>query len=428
MKTIDPTPRQAELQTTRSFFLVLLLALVLRLVWAWWVPVIPVSDGEAYDAFARTLFQHGTFGWSAGDPTAFWPPGTTFLHTALFWLFGLRYEPIVATNIGLSLGIIWLTARLAARFWGQQVAIVSSLILAVWPTLVMYPTILASELPFLFLTLLAMDIWFGEKSGGRALGPWWAGVVLGLASLVRPQALLLPVVFAAAYVLTRRNPAFAAKAQLQWIAISALVMALLAAPWVWRNHQIYDEPLLTTNGGITLWMGNTPGTDGRYMPMPKSLDHLPGNEKARVLAQEAKAYILADPLAFMRRAATKLFILYNNESVGVSWNGKGIQEAFGGTWEVKLKRLTQVTWALIFALAVVGAAASLYKLGWVKTLFSPLTLSVAYFTAIHMVVVSQERYHLAFAGQLAIFSAVGLLTLLSWRGKRRKHPKTKLAP
>ncbi|MEZ5702009.1 MAG: glycosyltransferase family 39 protein [Burkholderiaceae bacterium] len=428
MKTIDSTPPHEELRTTNTFFLILLLALVLRVVWAWWVPVVPVSDGEAYDTFAKNLVQHGTFGWSAEEPTAFWPPGTTFLHATLFWLLGIRYEPIVATNIALSLGIIWLTARLASRFWGQRVAITSALILAVWPTLVMYPTILASELPFLFLTLLAMDMWFHPRNEGHASWAWWAGLILGLASLVRPQALLLPAVFATAFVLTHKRPTSATKAQLKWIAASALVMGMVVAPWVWRNHQTYNEPLLTTNGGITLWMGNTPGTDGRYMPMPESLSHLPGNEKARVLANEAKAYILADPVAFLGRAATKLLILYNNESVGVSWNGKGIQAAFGESWELKLKRMTQATWALLFVLALVGLCASLYKIGWIKTLFSPLSLSVAYFTAIHMVVVSQERYHLAFAGQLAIFSALGLTTLLSWLLKRNQPPKTKLAP
>ena len=90
--------------------------------------------------------------------------------------------------------------------------------------------------------------------------------------------------------------------------------------------------------------------------------------------------------------------------------------------------MTQASWALIFALAVVGLGASLYKVGWVKTLFSPLSLSVAYFTAIHMVVVSQERYHLAFAGQLAIFSALGLITILSWRRNRHGDQRIKLAP
>lgn len=407
-----------ELRWTRSLWLVMALALSLRLIWAWWVPVIPSSDGEAYDAFARTLVQHGTFGWEPDHPTSFWPPGTTFLHASLFFLFGIRYEPIVAMNIALSLGIVWVTARLAARFWGQPVAVLSALVLAVWPTLVMYPTILASELPFLFLTLLALDLWTAPRLGltARAL---LAGLVLGFAALVRPQALLLPLVYAGGLLLMHRAGRAAWLEQIRCVVLAGIAMAVVVSPWTWRNHQLYDEPMLiSSNGGITLWMGNTPGTDGRYMSTPKQYSHLPENERARVLGQEAKAYILQDPVAFAARAVKKLVILYSNESVGVGWNSPAIQQAFGETWEQRLKRLTQATWALICLLVAVGLWSSLRTVGFLATLFSPVLLSILYFTAIHMVVVSQERYHLAFAGQWAMLAGLGLVQLAAWRRQR----------
>lgn len=393
----------------------MLLALTLRLIWAWFVPVIPFSDGEAYDAFARTLVQHGTFGWTASEPTSFWPPGTTFLHAALFALFGFRYEPIVAMNIAMSLGIIWVTARLAARFWGQRVAMLSTLILAIWPTLVMYPTILASELPFLFLTLLALDAWSSPALGliPRAL---LAGLVLGLAALVRPQALLLPLVYAGGMPLTTREKSVD---QLRCIVLAGVVMALVIAPWTWRNYKLYGEPvLISTNGGVTLWIGNSPGSDGRFKRFPKEYSQLPENERARVLGQEAKDYILQDPAAFGVRAIRKLLYLYANESVGVGWNSLGIRQVFGEAWEHRLKRLTQASWALICLLAAVGIWSALRRSGFVKTLLSPISLSILYFTAIHMVVVSQERYHLAFAGQWAIFAAIGAAQLAAWRQSR----------
>lgn len=419
MKTSHPVEENGELRLTRAVALVLLLALCLRLVWAWWVPVMPLSDGVAYDTFARTLVQHGTFGWRADEPTSFWPPGTSFLHASVFWLFGIRYEAIVAMNIAISLGIIWVAARLAARFWNQQVALFSALILAVWPTLVMYSTILASELPFVFLTLLALDLWSHPKLTlmSRAL---LAGLVLGLAALVRPQALLLPAVYAAGLFLMKPHPdASSMTDQIKCAALATIVMALVIAPWTWRNHQLYGEPvLISTNGGITLWMGNTPGTDGQYMDVPPRYDHLPENERARVLSQEAKNYIKQDPVAFVMRAARKLVTLYANESVGVGWNALGIREAFGEPWEHRLKRVTQVSWALIFTLAVSGIGASLRNVGWMRTLASPLMLTILYFTAIHTVVVAQDRYHLAFVGQLAIFAALGASRLSAWRQKR----------
>lgn len=398
--------------------LIVAIAVALRLLWAWWIPVIPVSDGAAYDAFARTLVQHGTFGWVASQPTAFWPPGTTFLHAPLYALFGIRYEPIIAMNIVFSVGIIWVTATLAARFWSQQTAVLSAVILAVWPTLVMYPTILASELPFVFFTLLALDLWTHPRlaDSSKAL---LAGLVLGFAALVRPQALLLPMVYAAGLLLTSQMTLSAVISQARCVAMASIVMAVVISPWTWRNFQLYGEPvLISTNGGITLWMGNTPGTDGRYMVVPEQYSHLPENEKARVLGQEARDYILQDPVAFAERAVRKLLILYTNESVGVGWNSPGIRQVFGESWEHLLKRFTQVSWALICLLAATGVWSSLRRSGLQNILFSPITLSILYFTAIHMVVVSQERYHLAFAGQWAILAALGLAHLIDWRQSR----------
>jgi 4-amino-4-deoxy-L-arabinose transferase-like glycosyltransferase len=408
-----------ELVWTSSLTRIAVLAVALRLIWAWWVPVIPVSDGAAYDAFARTLVLQGTFGWVENHPTAFWPPGTTFLHAALYALFGIRYEPIIAMNIALSVGVIWVTARLAARFWNQQTAVLTALVLAIWPTLVMYPTILASELPFAYFTLLALDLWTHPRLGAtsRAL---LAGLVLGLAALIRPQALLLPLVYAAGLLLASRVTLTALLGQARCVALAGIVMAVVIAPWTWRNHQLYGEPvLISTNGGITLWMGNTPGTDGRYMVVPHHYSHLPENEKERVLKQEAINYIVQDPAAFAERAVRKLLILYTNESVGVGWNLPGIRQAFGDAWAHRLKRLTQVSWALICLLAAAGIWSSLRRSGIRNTLFSPISLSILYFTAIHMVVVSQERYHLAFAGQWAILAALGLGQLASWRQPRR---------
>jgi len=412
MPLTSTTPWQTRSLDWRHLALILLLAFALRAIWAMVIPVVPVSDAVAYDAFARTLVEHGTFGWTANEPTSFWPPGTTFLHAALFWTFGFRYEPIVVANIGLSLGIVLVSARLADRFWGHRVALLTALVLAVWPTLVMYSTILASELPFLLLTLLALDVWTqkGRHATAQAV---LVGLLLGLAALVRPQALLLPFLLAFSTIATGGLSGPVVLQQIRLLLMAGLVMAMVVAPWTWRNHQLYGEPvLISTNGGITLWMGNAPGTDGRYMDVPQAYDHLPENERARILGQEARDHIRQDPLGFASRALRKLVILYGNESVGVGWNEAGIRQALGEPWIPRLKRLTQISWALILALALVGAWASLSRQGWRRTVFSPFTLTIGYFTAIHMVVVSQERYHLAFAGQLALLAAAGGLFLL----------------
>jgi 4-amino-4-deoxy-L-arabinose transferase-like glycosyltransferase len=421
MTAAHPSSGRPGIVDAQHLIWILLLALGLRLLWAWWIPVIPLSDGKAYDAFARTLVEHGTFGWNIDQPTAFWPPGTTFLHAVVYWLFGFNHLPIVAVNIGLSLGLIVVCARLAARFWGSRIATLTALTLALWPTLVMYPTILASELPFLFLTLLSLDVWSNEnvRPFRKGLG---VGLLLGFAALVRPQALLLPLLFAFCAAASAGMAWGTIRSQLQLLISVGVVMAVVIAPWTWRNYQLYGEPvLISTNGGITLWMGNTPGTDGRYMYVPEEFGALPENERARTMGRQAKAYIQQDPLGFLTRAVRKVVLLYANESVGVGWNADGIKQALGEPWVHGLKRFTQLTWMLILGLALIGVGATVRQQGWGRTLTSPFVLSILYFTAIHSVVVSQERYHLAFAGQMAILAAVGA-AWLSDRLRSRRNP------
>jgi 4-amino-4-deoxy-L-arabinose transferase-like glycosyltransferase len=398
----------------RALAYIVALAIAVRLAWAWMIPVIPISDSQAYEAFALTMSQHGVFGWTAEEPFAFWPPGTTFFHALMYVLFGPDNRAIVGLNIALSAGIIITSARVACRFFGSQVATVSAATLALWPTLVMYSTILASELPFLFLTILSLDIWTSERTGNNK---WWlrgaaAGAVLGLAALVRPVALLLPAVYACSLLVQGGVSWPRIAHQLRIGAAAVLAMAIVIGPWTLRNHALFGEPvLISTNGGITLWMGNAPGTDGSYMFVPEEYAGVPDNEQARILGGIARQHIKDEPLAFVFRSFRKLFILYANESIGVAWNKEGISQVFGESAVVPLKRFTQLTWAMILLVALLGVVVAFRRDGVRVTAASPLFSSVVYYSAVHSVIVAQDRYHLSFATQVAVFFSIGAIAI-----------------
>jgi hypothetical protein len=83
----------SSLEFVRAAFVVLAIAFLLRLGWAMLIPVAPVSDSAAYDAFAQTLALHGVYGWTPDQPSAFWPIGTSAIYDALYALFGHSYTP-----------------------------------------------------------------------------------------------------------------------------------------------------------------------------------------------------------------------------------------------------------------------------------------------------------------------------------------------
>lgn len=405
-----------EWLASRSIRYAVLTGAALRILWASLVPVIPFSDPAAYDAFARTLAEHGVFGWTPTEPHAFWPPGTTFLHAAVYSVFGPSYPAIVALNILVSLGLIVTTARVAGRFFGSRVGDLAAWTIALWPTLILYVTVLASELPFVLLMTLALDAWTNDRLSATTRGVL-SGILLGAAALVRPLALALPFVFAIATILPATDYRAVTRRVAITLPIALVAMATVIAPWSLRNQKLFGETVLvSTNGGITFWMGNTPGTDGSYMPVPDELANVPDDEQEKILSSRAWEYIRNEPGAFAIRTIQKIVKLYSNESIGVGWNVEGIRKAFGPKAEVPLKRFTQITWAALFAIGLIGIWSSTAAVGLWKTLVCPAFATVAYFSLIHGLTVSQDRYHLSFASLLAVYIALGLSYLID-RGK-----------
>jgi 4-amino-4-deoxy-L-arabinose transferase-like glycosyltransferase len=399
---------------TRQIKTALIVGILLRVVWALLVPVVPVSDSQAYDAFARTLVEHGEYGWEPGSPHAFWPPGTSLVYAGLFWAFGHSYTAIVVLNIVLSVLLTITSARIAARLYSERAGHYTAWIISLWPTLVVYVTVLASELPFVLLITLALDCWTVRQRTIRHV--LLAGLILGAAALVRPLALALPVVFGFGSLMASRLSIGNLRVHAGQVLVAVAAMLVVVAPWTIRNARVYGElVLVSTNGGITFWMGNTPHTDGAYMATPAELNHLRDNELEKVLKARAMDYIRQEPMAFVTRTAKKALTLYDNESIGIHWNKKGIEQRFGGAAVVPLKRFTQVAWLGILLLTATGVVHLLRTRTLLQTLSSQPLLVMAFFTVIYSVTVSQDRYHLSFASVIAILAAVGLERVASWR-------------
>lgn len=397
----------------------LVTALLLRLGWVALVPVEPVSDSIAYDAFARTLAAYGVFGWNPDHPFAFWPPGTSMVYAALYRLFGLGYGTIIILNLLLSLALLVFAMRIANRRYGQRCALYAGWTLALWPTLIMFTTVLASELLFIVLCAAALDAW-GSLQTNAVIRGVVAGALLGAAALVRPVAMALPVLFAVGMLFESGWSKSNLAAQAKVGVAAALAMACVIAPWTLRNYHLYHDFIpVSTNGGITLWMGNAPGTSGEYMDLPAWTEKFRDNEQDRALGALARRYIADDPAGFLARSARKVVWLYNHESIGVAWNEAGLSRQYGARTLRPLKLFTNVTWALILAAAAWGTVSLARRHGLGKTLAGPIVLPIAFYSMVHGVVVSQDRYHLEFAVHTGILAGAAL-AMASTRSRARK--------
>ena len=399
--------------------LLLAAGLVLRVAWAMLVPVVPISDSVAYDTFATNLATHGVYGWTPGAPSSFWPVGTSAIYAALYWVFGHHFAPIVVLNLLLSTLIVLQTMWLARLFFDDQTAVVAGCILAMWPTQIAYVTILASELPFTLLTLLGMCVWYSPSLSKSARG-CTSGLAFAAASYVRPIALLLPAVLWLTDLLDLRK----FREQLLVFVLAVAVIAGCIAPWSIRNMKLYHHfMLISSDGGVALWIGNNPSSNGTHTPMPDSVDRLNEYERDKQLGEVALRYIINRPLDFVFRTIKKAILLHFNETIAVHWNAGGIKQRFGEGAILPLKVLMQTYWSLVLLLAAIGFTELVRNVGFMRALFHPILAPWIYFSAVYAVMLVQDRYHFPSDPYIAILAAIASVKIVNHLRHRAFEPQ-----
>lgn len=382
----------------------LIIAILLRVIWAYLVPVEPVSDSFLYDAFAKSIATGNGYAFPNGDVTVYWPVGASAVYAVIYKIFGISYLPIVIFNIVIGVAIVWLTYSIAQRYVQQNVALIAAFLVAIWPILIEFTTILASELIFIFLTLSSLFMW-----GCKQLSPILRAVIWGAlicaATFVRPTA--LPIIALLPVLDWMANKDW--RAAVQSLLIAAITAALLFSPWVYRNQQVFGEfVLVSANGGANLWMGNNPNSNGGYT----DLTDLPfKNEVARdhYFKKEAINFIVHNPLSYAKLAFKRAVITYKSETIGIVWNGH-LEKQFSKPVLMWMKLISSLFWWLILVFAGIGV----YKLLKDRQLkpFHVLFIVAAFFFVFPILTVGQDRYHLPMNPFLAIFAAYALQAML----------------
>lgn len=406
--------------TTRSLFWTLLLAgMGLRILWALLVPVVPISDGWAYHQFARTLAEHGTYGWTPDEPTAYWAVGTSAL-VALTYLVHDGFAGVVVLNLLAGLAILLLTHRLALRWFGEAAALWALALVAFWPNLVFFTTIVSSELFFIAAMLAGLFFW-RRPAGPPLVNLALAGLLWGLTAYIRPVVLLVPA--ALALVELPGGPRRFAAASLRAAAAIALI-SLVVLPWSLRNEGVFGERVtVSTNFGANLWMGNNPDSTGGYMPLPPEVEGMGEVERSRYLQTLAWDYMSENPLDALGLMGRKLVRLYGRETIGVVWNEEGLRPLVGEGGVLLLKLAATGYWYLLVLGALAGVAVLARRAGPVAALFNPPVALWGYFTLLHVIIVADDRYHMPTSTFVATMAAVALASLgARWSG----HPAERM--
>lgn len=402
---------------------IIAIAFVLRAMWALLMPIHPVSDGDAYDELAWNLASKGAYMWDTGKMTAFWPVGTSFLYSLFFRVFGHDYAPIAAFNVLLGTATVPLIIALGQRWVSTEAGLIAGGLFALWPMQIEFTSILASELIFNFLVLLALWLALEVRFQSMALRAVVVGALLAAASYVRAQALLFPFIFALAMVWRHR----AKWRELGLFAVvSALTMAACIAPWTLRNLHVLGAPvLISDNSGSAAFAGNQPGSTGECcVPLPADVEALPEPEMNRELGERAKAWAREHPGDAARLFVRKLYSTHNRETMGIVWNRQSLSRYLSPAGIAGAKLVSSLYWLGALVLGAIGALLVLWRERW-RGLIHPAIMIWAYFALVHAVVQASDRYHLPSVPFIAILA--GLAMTEAWRRWLSRDPSRRPA-
>jgi len=338
-------------------------ALVARLAVVAWAGARfpPVEDGHYYDVLARRLAagQGYTWLWPDGAVTyaAHYPVGYPAMLALAYATLGASAAMAMTVNAWLGAAAAYGAHRIVD---GEGVArwrpLAAGLVVALHPALVPYTAAVMTDGVTPALLVVAAAMASRARSAARAW-PWLAGlgIAMGVATLVRPQSLLLAPVLGALAV------PFEASARARLVRAAAVTGLALAcvAPWTARNCARMNRcALVSVNGGWNLLIG-AQTRSGAWEEMdvpPECLTVWDEAGKDACFERAARRDIAAAPFAWMARAPAKLAVTFDYFGAGPWYLHASNAKAFDDDAKVRLAVVETVACRLLLLGALFAVA------------------------------------------------------------------------
>ncbi|MGA2439478.1 MAG: glycosyltransferase family 39 protein [Tepidisphaeraceae bacterium] len=290
---------------------------------------------------------------------------------------------------------------LARRWLSPGGAVFSAAIVAVNPYMIFFTGLILSETLFtamlcwgLALLILSDGPW---PDGHKLLAWLGGGIILAFAVLVRPGAMLIPVVLGCGAALANRDVprAYEKLWPLPVAATMLLVTVLLLFPWAARNRWILGSWVWTsTNDGITRYDGFNPDATGasdqsfaQSMPWTRDMSEI---ARSRYFAKLADDWIADHRLEAIRLAGTKIARTWSPMPLSQEYGSRRLYESAGLGFGTVLD-----------VLVLIGLRRGILS-GPVKRV---LMLPAVYFTVVAALSVGSLRYRIPAEGPMAIVAA-----------------------
>ena len=355
---------------------------------------------------------------------------------ALFWVRFIQI--IIAASSAVMVYII------GRKAFSQKVGIVSGLAYAAYGTIIFYESMLLIPVTFIFLNLLAVYLLLKYQGDYNPKKWLLAGLVVGLSAIARPNILLLaPFFMIWIYFGFRQLKEIKKRLLIPLVYLVGILIPVLSVTV--RNIAVTGEAvLISSQGGVNLYIGNNPDTEGLTMMMPevKLNEALPWHEftlATREAAEKEVGHSLTagEESSFWTKKTLKFIVSNPGKFIGITLKKTlyfilGFENSdqtdiyqsrdYSSLSKILIwKKPVYFPYGLVFPLALVGMILCWSKR---KELALFYVFIIGYTPTVVLFLVT-ARHRLAVVPFLLIFGASAAITLWEW-GRKKKWNKVSL--
>ncbi len=430
-----------------AVFVVLVLAAAAAVrVWVInYFPVQPESDFRTYFEVAKLLAQ-GTLirdGVGYCDYISQFPHvfGYPYILSKVFLLFGPSVTAGLYLNMAASVISIFLAYRIARLICGKTGGLLALLLVAFWPSQILYVNQMASEPLFMCLTLTAIWITTYLFTNSKKSKPTnvlilniLLGIILALAGGVRPVAVILLIAIAICTLTYKAKENRNEKAGLikscmsrGWIRVSVILISYFICSQLVSGSTARaidrELPGSTVSFGYNLLVGlniDSKGSwnekDARFLE-EKFMENGSAEEAHRASRDEALKRIINNPKGMANLIFEKYTLLWDNDDYASYWNTLFLEKQYNLSPERKAFITKLTTWNNIYYIICVYLSLISGVFLWFRKRVGLEHILILYFIGtamLHMILESQNRYHYSILPVFAILASSGLVDIFRY--------------
>lgn len=375
----------------------------------------PESDELAYKSMALNLISGNGIVDSMGNHAMYNVGYPLFVLASVFALFG---EDILVARLlnallgGLAILLCYAVAKEAGA--GKIGRLLAAAMWALYLPASVYVVYLAKEnlmIPLMLCVIWCALHWVKDSSYLTALG---CGVLLGLLALTGNAALSLAAPVALALVFTSASPR-------RKLSLSVLILVsavLVAAPWMVRNMQVIGAPVLNTNGGFNLYLGNNPAATGKFVSITDTPRGQTWNELRKEGEVQASETLKGEAIVWIKEHPS-YFLTLAFKKAAYFWTPPPFHEEKGQS--SRAEAAIRNMWAIQFIVLVASAIGSLLFSSLRNRNMVVLWLAIASYTAVHMLFYVVFRYREPIMPLLCVMAGLTLEALFVKGGLVRRY-------